>query len=67
MAKSAKKARHDLKTARKFCEVKKIPFTDSLYDRLDLTKDANLEAIIRECSTIAEKKSTLEVKTHSPP
>ncbi|CAG5114035.1 Oidioi.mRNA.OKI2018_I69.chr2.g8117.t1.cds [Oikopleura dioica] len=57
-----KKPRHELKTARKYCEVKKIPFTESIYDRLDLTKDANLEAIIKECSTIAEKKSTLEEK-----
>jgi len=51
-----------MKLCRKHCEAKKIPFSESLYDRLDLHKEASLEAIIKESSLIAEKKSLLEEK-----
>ena len=50
-----------MKVCRKHCEAKKLPFTESLYDRLDLHKEASLEAIIKESSLIAEKKTLLEV------
>lgn len=63
MSVPAKKPRHDMKLCRKHCETKKIPFTETLYDRLDLHKEASLESIIRESSLIAEKKTLLEVSS----